>query len=158
MILADILQIGAYPVQGLHLSPESAVIPVLYCGKGGQQPQTAVDAAQIPVLPAAQMVQQALVVAVEDDPHVKHAGVYQIAQHKVDHPVPAAEGHRGGRAVLRQLPQGGILIICKNQSVQAFHLRTSSWQRLSMVLGDTVSPSAMTPPGPMTEIPHRLGS
>ena len=99
---------------------------MLHRAEGGQEPQAAVDAAQIPVLAGAQVVQQALVVAVENDAHVEHAGVDQVAEHEVDDPVAPAEGHRGRGAVLRQLPQSGVFVIGENQSVQAFHLRTSS--------------------------------
>ena len=63
------------------------------------------------------MVQQALVVAVEDDAYIADAGVDHAAEYKVNHAVAAAEGHRGWRAQLRQLPEACMFPVRKNQSM-----------------------------------------
>ena len=160
VLLADALQIGADPRQGLHLAP---VLPDaahhIVIREGGQQAQAAVLPAQIPVLAGTQVVQQALVVALDGYAHVGHAGVDHAAEDEVDETVASREGDGSGHAGLRQLPQAAALFIGKDDAVQfAFHLDTSLCSLLSIVLGLTVSPAAMAVPGPSTVMPHSSGS
>ena len=160
MGLADLLQVGAHAGQGVHLAgklPHAS--GALLMGEGGQQAQAAVHAAQVPVLAGAQVVQQALVVALDGHAHVGHAGVDHAAEDEVDETVASREGDGGGHAGLRQLPQATALFIGKDDAVQfAFHLDTSLCSLLSIVLGLTVSPAAMAVPGPRTVMPHSSGS
>ena len=126
MGLADLLQVGAHAGQGVHLAgklPHAS--GALLMGEGGQQAQAAVHAAQVPVLAGAQVVQQALVVALDGHAHVGHAGVDHAAEDKVDDAVAPRKGDGGGDPVQGQLPQVVVLLIGKDDSMQAFHLDTS---------------------------------
>ena len=123
--LADALQVGAHPGQGLHLAPELPDNAGLLIGEGGQQLQPAVHPAQIPVLAGAQVVQQALVPAVEHHAHVGDPGVDHAAEDEVDDAVAPREGDGSGHPVGGQIPQIVVLLVGEDDSVQAFHLRTS---------------------------------
>ena len=59
---------------------------------------------RIPTFAAAQVIQHTLALAVHDDAHVPDAGVDHVGEHKVHHPIVAAEGHGAVDAVLDQLP------------------------------------------------------
>ena len=58
--------------------------------------------AQVPVLAGTQVVQQALVVALDGYAHVGHAGVDHAAEDEVDETVAPREGDGGGHAGLSQ--------------------------------------------------------
>ena len=157
--LPDVLQVGAHPRQGLHPAPVlPGAVHQVVIGEGGQQAQAPVLPAQVPVLAGAQVVQQALVVALDGDAHVGDAGVDHAAEDEVDEAVAPREGDGGGHAGLRQLPQAGPLLIGEDDSMQSFHLDTSLCSLLSIVLGLTISPAAMAVPGPRTVMPQDSGS
>ena len=82
-------------------------------------------AAQIQVLAVGQVIQQALITAMEDNAHIGDASVDHAGENEVDDAVAAGEGDGGGHAVLRQIPQVVVVFVGKNDAVQIFHLSTS---------------------------------
>ena len=126
VVLTDLLQVGAHAGERLHLALKLLAAAVLaVVRERGQQAQPAVLAGHVPRLAVAQMVQQALIVAVQHDAHVGHAGVLHVGEHKVNDAIASAKGDRGGHAVLDQLPQSGLLLVRENDAVQSVHLATS---------------------------------
>ena len=124
--LTDFFQVGAHAGQSVHLARELPhASGTLLMGEGGQQAQAAVHTAQVPVLAGAQVVQQALVVAVQDHAHVGDAGVDHAAEDEVDNAVASREGDGGGDPVEGQFPQVVVFFIREDDSMQAFHLDTS---------------------------------
>ena len=108
------------------LAPEPArVAPPLGIGEGRQQGQAAVVAAQVPAFAGAQVVQHALALAVHDDAHIPDAGIDHVGEHKVHHPIVAAEGDGAVDALLDELPQSGFLFIGKYDAVHSVHASTS---------------------------------
>ena len=126
MGLPHALQVRAHPGQGLHLAPEGPHAAGLLIGEGGQEAQSAVLAAQIPVLAGAQVVQKALIVPVEHHAHVGDPSVDHAAEDEVDDPVAPGKGNRGGHPVGGQLPQAVVLLIGEDDPMQAFHLVCTS--------------------------------
>ena len=126
VLLTDILhQIVQHAGQSLHLAAELAnAAAVLSIGKGRQQRQTAVLAAQVPALAVAQMVQHALALALHDDAHILHAGVDHIGEHEVHHAVLTADGNGAMDSVLDQLTQARLFLIREDNSVHSFHAYT----------------------------------
>ena len=126
IILPDVLEIVHHAAQGLHLAPEPAcVAPPLGIGEGRQQSQAAVVAAEVPAFAGAQVVQHALALAVHDDAHVPDAGIDHVGEHKVHHPIVAAEGDGAVDALLDELPQSGFLFVGENDAVHSVHASTS---------------------------------
>ena len=126
IVLPDVLEIVHHAAQGLHLAPEPAcVAPPLGIGEGRQQSQAAVVAAEVPAFAGAQVVQHALALAVHDDAHVPDAGIDHVGEHKVHHPIVAAEGDGAVDALLDELPQSGFLFIGKYDAVHSVHASTS---------------------------------
>ena len=117
IVLADLLQIGVYPRQGIHASLVIAV-PSVGVSKGGQDAQSAVLAGEIPVLARSHVIQQGLVAGVDDEAHVGHAGVDQIGEHEVNDAVAPPIGHGAGIAVLGELPQGWVGAVGENNAMQ----------------------------------------
>ena len=118
ILLPDLPQVLQHAAQCLHLSPEaSGGVAALGIGEGRQQRQPAPITAQIPAAAVAQMIQHTLALAVHDDAHIVDPGVDHVGEHKVHHPVVAAEGHGAGDAVGDQVPQPRGLSVRKDDAV-----------------------------------------
>ena len=120
-----VLDIGAYHLEGLQVALIGAGVGVRQA-EGGQQAQPAPAAGEVPILPAAQVVQQGLVIPLHDDAHIAHAGVGHAGEGEVDEPVATAEGERGAGPLAHQLPQAGRGQIRINDAGQFRHFCTSS--------------------------------
>ena len=120
IVLTNVLQVIADTAQCVHIP---LVLPpgLLGISEGGQDPQAAMLAAEIPVLAGPQMIQQRLIALVNDNAYVRDPGVDIIGQHKVDQAVAPAEGERAGIARAGQLPQVGVGPVSKQNSVEIFH-------------------------------------
>ena len=156
VVLADVAQVVHHVAQSLHLAPEVTVVaPALVVGEGGQQLQAAVVAAQAPALAGAQMVQHGLALALHDDAHVGDAGVDEVGQHEIHHPVFTGEGNGAVYAGLDQFPQVGCLLVGEDDAMHSVHLAFSfPWVLSSIVLASTVSPGATWVLGPSTVMPQ----
>lgn len=131
VVLTDALvDVGTNARERLHPAAEGCGLIDAVVGEGRQELETAVLAAHVPGLAAAEMVKQALVVAVEHHANVGHARVLQAREQEVDDAVASAEGHRGRHAVLHQFAQLRLFFIGKNDCVQSVHLSVSFPSRL----------------------------
>ena len=114
IILFDVLYIAVNAIKRFHLTAEVARL----VREGGQHSQTTALTGQIPVLAAAQMIQQRLALLLHDHADVYNAGVDHVGEHEIDHAVAAAKGDRGDGAVAGQLTQMGIITIGEQNAVQ----------------------------------------
>ena len=160
IVLPDVAQKLDDASQRLHLAPEGPHrAPALTVREGGQQLQSAGLAAEIPALAGAQMIQHTLTLAVHDHANIGDTGIDHVGQHKVHHPVIAAEGQRTVDAVGGQLTQSRLFSIGEDDPVHPLHRDVSfPWVWSSMVLGGTVSFAATQVWGPNTEMPQLSGS
>ena len=153
IVLADILQIVGHTGQGVHVAPVLA--SPLRIAEGGQDPQAAVLAGQIPVLAGAHMVQQGLIALVDDHAHVGDAGVDIVGQHKVDQAVTAAERQRAGVAGAGQLTQIGVRAAREHDPMQIIHTCSPPFTFFrTMALGLTTAFSPTWTPPATTAIPQ----
>ena len=89
--------------------------------EGREQAQSAALAAHVPLLAAADVVQQRLVILLHDDAHVVHAGVLQRGEREVYEPVAPRKGQGRRGAARNQLVESGLSAVRKNQSVKIDH-------------------------------------
>ena len=159
VILPDALEVVHDAGQGLHLAAVLAArAPLFVVGKGGQQRQAAVVAAEIPALAGAQMIQHGLALAVHDDAHVCDTGVDHGGEHEVDDPIVSGKGDGAVDAVGDELPQVRPLFIGEDDPVHTFHGRTSLPLAPSIIFGSTTPPSGTAVWGPSTAMPQRSKS
>ena len=59
------------------------------------------------------------------DAHIPDAGIDHVGEHKVHHPIVAAEGDGAVDALLDELPQSGFLFVGENDAVHSVHASTS---------------------------------
>ena len=71
---------------------------------------------QIPFLPGADVVHQGLVVVLRDNAQMRDAGIGHIGQGEVDLAVAPAVGQRRHRPLVRQLSEGAVVDIGKNDT------------------------------------------
>ena len=149
IVLADLLEVGGDAGQGLQHAP---IFPVLFgVAEGGQDPQAAVLAAQVPILTGTHVVQQGLIALVNDNAHVGDTGVDVVGEHEINQAVTAAEGQGAGVARTGQLPQIGIRAASEDNSVQIVHACSPPFTSSRIIalglitaLGPTVTPPATT--------------
>ena len=99
MLLRNVTHIGGDGVERLDGAGVVAAV-IFRQAERRQHTQPAVAAAHVPVLAAADMVEQGLVVALHDDADVAYTGVHHGGEGKVDKTVASAErkGRRGAAA------------------------------------------------------------
>ena len=153
IVLTDVLQIVGHAGQGIHVAPVLAA--PLRIAKGGEDPQAAVLAGQVPVLAGTHMVQQRLIALVDDNAHVGDTGVDIVGQHKVDQAVAAAERQRAGVAGAGQLAQIGVRAAREHDPVKVVHTCSPPFTFFrTMALGLTTAFSPTLMPPATTAIPQ----
>ena len=116
VVLLDVLNVPADVLEGVDYA-----LILAGAGEGRQELEAAALAGHIPLLAGAHVVEQGGVVALHDDADVAHARVLQVAQRKVNEPVPAREGQGRARADHDQLAQVAAGAVGQNKSVQVYH-------------------------------------
>ena len=134
VLLPDLVQVRPHARERLHLAAEFLHAELARVGKGRQQLETAVLARHVPRLAAADVVEQALIVAVQHNADVCDARARHVGEHEVDHAVAPAERHRAGHARFGQLAKAGSLFIGKDDAVQSVHRTVSFPSTLRMRL------------------------
>ena len=158
VVLPNFLEIGPNTRESLHLAPEGHLAPGPLIGEGGQDLETAPLAGEVPALAAAQVVEEALVPAVEHHAHVLDPGVHQVGEDEVHAAVAPAEGQRRRRPLLRQFIELVALFIGENDAVQFPHFARSSPRLFSMIPAFTFRPGATSHSGARTARPQASGS
>ena len=150
VILTDVLQVAGDAGQSLHVALILALV-LSVIAEGRQDAQTAVLAAQLPILTGTQVVQQGLILLMDDDTDIGDTGVDIAGQHEVDQAIAAAEGQRTGVAGTSQLSQFLIRAVGEENAVQIIHAcsppLTSSRimaAGLTTAFSPTVTPPATT--------------
>ena len=124
---------------------------------GRRHTQPAVLARHVPGLAVADVVKQALVIAVQHHADVGDAGGVQIGEHEIDDAVASAERDGGGHPAFRQLAQSRLLFVGENDAVQSVHRTVSFPSRLSIRFALSVRPASTCASGPTTVMPHSSG-
>ena len=117
IFLPDLAQIRANAGKRLKLAAENLSAEAAHIGKGRQELESAVLARHVPGLAVADVVKQALVVAVQHDADVCNARARHVGEHKVYRAAAPAERHGAGHAFLRQLTKAGCFRIGKDDTV-----------------------------------------
>ena len=114
--IADVALHGEQRVYGADIPAHAAL-----AAEGRQKAQAAALAAHVPLLAAADVVQQRLVVLLHDDADVVHARVLQRGERKVYEPVPPRkwQGRRGAAHYQLVEPDRGA--VSEDYSVQIDH-------------------------------------
>ena len=108
VLLLDVGHVAAQVGQSLNAALGVAGAGLL--GEGGQQPEAAAFAGQVPILAGLHMVQQGLIVLLKHQAHIGDAGVGGVGEHEVDETIASAVGHGGHGANGGQLVQIGLII------------------------------------------------
>ena len=118
-----LLDVPYVALDGEQRVDDADIVPLAraLAAEGRQKAQSAALAAHVPLLAAADVVEQRLVVLLHDDAHVAHAGVLQRGERKVYEPIASRKGQRRRGAARDQLVEPGLSAVRKNQSVKIDH-------------------------------------
>ena len=125
VLLPNFAQVRPHARERFELAAEVFAAEAARVGKGRQQLEAAVLARHVPRLAVADVVEQALVVAVQHDADVRDARALHVGEHEVDRAVAPAERHGAGHALLGQLAKAGRFFIGKDDAVQSVHRTVS---------------------------------